>query len=251
MKKLVISACCFLLALQALAQRGLNDIRGEVYNLDTREPIELASVRNLTMNTLAITNKAGVFNIKARIGDSIVVHSLAYESDTLVVGSKKEYVVFLELHATALEEVRIRQAKAVPVNIPEHPFKGKAVTNKVDYFSAEANTADRSRREIGGLNIRVWSNKKAEKKRAIIAGLAEEKKHELELRRVFTEKTISQYLPLRGDDLKAFMVLYRPDMETTANLGEYDIVLYLNDSYKKFQTLTPEQRRQALLPVKE
>ncbi len=249
MKKLSLLIIILMSACSVFAQHGTREIHGEVYNLDTREPIDMATVRNISLNTGAVTNRAGAFTIKARPGDSIIVHNLSFNGDTLIVGSKTDYVIFLRLHENLLEEVKIRQQKAVPIDLPKDPFDGKTVTNKIDYFSKEANSADRSRREIGGLNVRIFTNKKQEKKRAQIESLALEKQHELELRKVFTEENIQKYLPIRGQDLKTFMILYRPDMSTT-DLSEYDIVLYLNDSYKKFEKLSAKEKQEVLLPAK-
>jgi hypothetical protein len=59
---------------------------------------------------------------------------------------------------------------------------------------------------------------------------------------VFTRAYVGSIVPLKGKDLEDFMTLYRPSYAFLRSNNSESLVAYINDSYKKFQTLPPEKR---------
>jgi hypothetical protein len=54
---------------------------------------------------------------------------------------------------------------------------------------------------------------------------------------------VSSLVPLKGADLEDFMFMFRPSYAyIIANNGP-SLVVYVNDSYKKFMALPPEKRK--------
>jgi len=60
---------------------------------------------------------------------------------------------------------------------------------------------------------------------------------------VYTRAYVSSLVPLKGSELEDFMFMFRPTYAyITANNGP-SLVVYVNDSYKKFMALPPEKRK--------
>jgi hypothetical protein len=94
----------------------------------------------------------------------------------------------------------------------------------------------------GGIILRMHYFKGDENKKKKAA----EKEHQRilseEISAIFTADNISYYLPLKGADLDNFLVLYTPEIKVY-NSAEFNLLAYLNTSYKTFLTLTPTQRK--------
>ena len=78
----LISIVLFFIVNLSFAQGNLT---GRVYENKTRIPIAGVSVQNLKSNVFAVTDKNGLFSIRAHVGDLITFSSFAYETDTLYV----------------------------------------------------------------------------------------------------------------------------------------------------------------------
>jgi len=102
----------------------------------------------------------------------------------------------------------------------------------------------------GGVILRMHYFKGDENKK----NKALEKEHQLmlydEISTIFTADNISHYLPLKDADLNNFLLLYTPDIKVY-NSENFNLLQYLNTSYKTWLTLTPDQRKAGQIKFKK
>lgn len=201
-----------------------NVITGRIKNKLTKEKIELATVRNLKQGFTTATDSLGEFRIRGNQGDSIVVSSLGYGTDTLVVNHTTKYEIFLNPSVNMLAPVTLKIINMKPIALPTSPFHGQRVVYQYNYGS----------KNIGGIAIRVWEGKSSEKKKAEQAEKVKELAQEEQIKNWFNADTLSRFIPLKGEHMKKFIELYTPSLKAVKEYGG-NILLYINDSYKKFE----------------
>jgi hypothetical protein len=62
--------------------------------------------------------------------------------------------------------------------------------------------------------------------------------------KIFTPDNIAHYLPIRGQELTNFIILYIPDLKTYRSSG-FNLALYLSSNYKEFCKIPLEKRQSA------
>src|ERR1700761_8917240 len=83
------------------------NLTGRVYENKTRIPIAGVSVQNLKSNVFTVTDKNGLFSIRAHVGDLVTFSSFAYETDTLFVKDLGTTEILMDLKGTNLKVVTI------------------------------------------------------------------------------------------------------------------------------------------------
>ncbi len=170
------------------------------------------------------------------MGDDICFSGSAYKPDTLYVANLKYLEVFLDLQQNMLKEVKVvtQELKTGSLSAPAQTglFNSHTVLYQTD---ANGNP-------IGGIKIMVpdW-NKDAKKKKRDIQIAADEETGK-QIAKVFSPENIQKYVPLKGQELANFIILYSPDVATYNN-KEFNLTLYLNSSYEEFLKMPLEQRQ--------
>jgi len=59
---------------------------------------------------------------------------------------------------------------------------------------------------------------------------------------IWTRAYVSSIAPLKDKDLEDFMTMYRPTYAFVTSNNKESLAVYINDSYKKFEALPPDQR---------
>ena len=70
----------------------------------------------------------------------------------------------------------------------------------------------------------------------------EKRKQEEQIAQVFNATTLGKYLPFEGQELKNFVILYRPDVNTFFDKN-FNITDYISASYRTFMQIPEEKRR--------
>jgi hypothetical protein len=235
-RSLLIIFCCFFATLSVKGQTILN---GHVLENKTRIYLHGVRIQNLSTNQMAFSGDRGEFSIAAKVGDLITFKSFSYQTDTLLVTNMREREVFLEPQKTILNQVTVTDTgnqsatpnkNFFPLYDPE--FHGQTVVYH----------RDRDGNYDGGLTIRLHyftlddHNKKKEQKKT------EERIISEEISTIFTTDNIGHYLPLKGTNLDNFLLLYTPTV-AVYNKKDFVLLAYLNECYKTWLALTPEQRK--------
>jgi len=240
---ILVTFCCVFCAVTLHAQTVFN---GRVLENKTRITLRGVIVQNLSNKLKSITDESGRFSIAAKTGDMLILKAFAYQTDTVLLTDMHYREIFLEPAKTMLNQVTITDSSdrsaAANKNMQyiDPQFHGQTIVyhrNKEKQFD-------------GGIILRMHYFKGDENKKKKAEKKEEERVLSDEISAIFTADNISHYLPLKGDDLDNFLLLYTPEVKTY-NSKEFNLLTYLNTSYKTWLTLTADQRKAGQIFKKE
>jgi hypothetical protein len=212
----------FLFLIISATVNAQNVLKGSVFENATNNKLPNVFVRDNTSKQVTITDNNGNFQVRTETGHTLIFESPGYISDTLYVIDLTPKKIMLEPKTIALREVSIsasRQAFDPKKEYPDVYQKSKVyVLSPSSWFGKENRDARRLKR---------YFRTEAE---------------ERHVDAVFTRAYVGSIVPLKGKDLEDFMTLYRPSYAFLRSNNSESLVAYINDSYKKFQTLPPEKR---------
>ena len=242
-RSLFIVFCCVFCAITLHAQTVFN---GRVLENKTRVTLHGVIVENLNNKLKAITGDDGRFSIAAKINDLLVLKTFGYQPDTLLLTDMHDREIFMEPQRTLLNQVTITDSST----------NSAQAAKNMKYFDPQFHGQtmvyhrDKDGNFDGGIILRMHYFKGDENKKK----KAEEKEHQRilneEISEIFSADNISHYLPLKGADLDDFLVLYTPGTNIY-NGKDFNLLAYLNTSYKTWLTLTPDQRKAGQIFKKE
>jgi hypothetical protein len=225
-------ANCLIISLGILVNnRALGQSKffyGQVVTYQTNK--KLAEIKVLNLNTLAkgVSDKEGKFSVAAKPGDVLTFSDVAYATDTVLVTDMKFATVYMMTRE--LKEVNVNSTKLQLGKLAAAPVTGLFGGHTV------LEQTDASGNKIGGLKIMIRgkANKKSTR-------YAEDEAAERKIAQVFSEENLKNYLPIKGQEMANFIILYTPDVKTYVQID--NLVLYLNTSYKEFITIPLAQRQ--------
>jgi hypothetical protein len=211
-----------LIGLIAGSVNAQSTLRGTVVDRSSGNKLPDVFIRNNNSKQLGITDKDGKFSIKAETGNLLIFDSPGYVSDTLYLVDMVPKKIEMVTKTIALREVTIsstKQAFDPHKEYPEVYTKSKLyVLSPTTWFGKDAKDARRLKRYF----------RREEEERKVDA--------------VFTRAYVGSLVPLKGEDLDDFMVMYRPSYSFISGNDNTSLAVYVNDSYKKYQALPPEKR---------
>ena len=158
--------------------------------------------------------------------------------DTLLLADMHDKEIFLQPQTQMLNQV----------NITDSSGHTNAAAKNMQYVDPEfhGQTAVYQRDENedykGGVALRLHYFTKDDHEKRKAAEKQHDRKISEEISRVFDVSNIEKYVPLKGEDLDNFILLYMPRVNVYTS-KDFNLLTYLNDSYKAWLTLTPAQRR--------
>ncbi|HVW98552.1 MAG TPA: hypothetical protein VHA56_21475 [Mucilaginibacter sp.] len=234
-KKLLVICGCILATLTARSQSVFS---GRVLENKTHIVLHAVRIENLNNRVRTITGDDGQFAIVAKVGDLLVFNSFAYKPDTVLITDMHAREIFLEPKNTMLNGVTVTDTSGMATANP----------NAIQYYDPQFHgqpvvyTRDSKMNYTGGITIRLHYWSKDEKRRRKAAQSAKERQISEHISTIFTPLNISKYVPLKGDDMKDFLLLYTPEVREYTE-KHFSLVPYLSACYENWQTLTPEQRK--------
>lgn len=220
MKKIyLLTAMLFSLAFFVKAQTTL---KGTVYENGSNIRLDNVFIHDKNNKQYTITDKQGNFEINTEAGHLLIFDSPGYVSDTLYVVNLTPKKINLVVKTIALREVNINSTRQMFDPHKEYPEiyeKSKVyIMSPSTWFSKEGRDARRLKKYFA----------REEQERHIDA--------------VFTKAYVGSIVPLKGDNLENFMMLYRPTYAFVTNNNGPSMAAYINDCYKKYLALPPEKR---------
>jgi hypothetical protein len=213
----------FLLCLTVALVKAQDVLKGKVIDGGSNASLSNVFIRDNAAKQYTITDKQGNFEINTETGHLLIFESPGYMSDTLYVIDMTPKKIKLEAQTIALREVNVSASRAAFDPHKEYPdvyTKSKVyVMSPTTWFSKEGKDARRLKR---------YFQYEAE---------------ERHVDAVFTRAYVGSIIPLKGQELENFMVLYRPSYAFLRDNNGPSLVTYINDSYKKFQALPPDKQR--------
>lgn len=217
LRSILTIAVLFFIVLSSKAQV----LSGTVTETGKNTRLENVFIRDLGSKQVALTNKAGEFDIRTLLNHTLIFSLPGYVSDTLFVVDFKIKHIELQQAGISLQAVNVSDSKAVfnpEEEYPEVYRNSKFALSPSRMFGKQSRDARRLKRYF---------------------------KNEVEQRQIdaiFTRALVSSVVPLKGKELESFMAMYRPTLAFAKNSSQQTLVVYINDSYKKFKELPPEKR---------
>ena len=194
-------------------------------------------VRNLSNNQLSVTDYKGGFKINAKANDMLVLSGFGYKTDTVLITNLRYLEIFMQPVDHLLAEVKINAFGKVNKQATLIPFD-KDFHNQTMLYQRDPKTGYYK----GGVDLRIFSNKKTEKDQAKLSKMMEKDATATEIAEVFSDKNIAKYVPLKEKELISFIMRFTPSVETFRS-GDFELTNYLSACYKEFLKLTPEERQ--------
>ncbi|WP_316804823.1 carboxypeptidase-like regulatory domain-containing protein [Pedobacter nototheniae] len=202
------------------------------------------SVKNLTNKKITSTNNAGKYTISANVGDLIEFSLVGYHTDTLYLTNLLNRTIYLPAKSNSLNDVNIQGVRLNKslVNVKD------PLAEKYTLLSTGGNL-DRKRMtdKVGGLGLNLGYGKYKRQQRKE-ADLEEKERYQEEIDDNFNEKTVAEMTKLEGQDLKNFLLIYRPSVEAVKSERPYRYPYYISRAYAAWNKLTPQERKLQDLP---
>lgn len=202
------------------AQQELT-VNAVVFEKNSKIRLVGATVFNKRNKYVAVTNNMGLFNIKAAVGDTLLISKLYYDDVTTAVGLAKDMVIYLKKNTNMLDEIVVNKTRVI--DEIKKDYKGGVPTGKVSVLSFLSPLS-----AIYGLTSRDGQNARR---------FSRYYNNELKQSHVdtfFNKSIVSSNTGLTGKELDNFMLNYRPDYEKSKNWTTYDGIKWIKDSYKKY-----------------
>jgi hypothetical protein len=215
-----------LLPLSAAYAQQEQLVKGVIMESGTMNRIALAEITNKRNKFVVGSNDLGIFEIKASIGDTLVVVKRDFSDKEFVVVGTTAIVV--KLNRTTLNTVNIYgQSKKQEMNQIKQDYrdKGSFYAGKPPLLSYIFTPLTAIYELFGKTpkNARRFNKYySTELQQGEIDGF-------------FNETLIQRETDLRGKDLEQFMLNYRPAYEQAKNWTEYDAIKYIRDNYAKYK----------------
>ncbi|WP_295672485.1 carboxypeptidase-like regulatory domain-containing protein [uncultured Mucilaginibacter sp.] len=229
---LLVALCSFFFVKTTFAQEELS---GRVYENKTNVFLQGVKVEDLKTHTMTMTGKDGSFTIKAAVGDVICFSVFSYKPDTVYVANLKYMQVFLDLRQNMLDEVKVTNQEikgnaGFAPQVERGPLNSQSVT-----YQTDANGDYK-----GGVKLRVFDGGPTQKQRE--KAVSDKEKQKQGILKVFNADYLKKYLPITGQEMQNFIILYMPDPGTF--YGEtFNLVAYLNGCYEEFQKIPLDDRQ--------
>jgi hypothetical protein len=231
MKGIVIKSSIiftFFLASSAvvLAQQDFQ-LSGVIMTSGSTNRIALAEITNKRTGYTVGSNDLGLFQIKATVGDTLVVIKREYVDKQIVVLSSRDMIVYMNLSGNTLNQVDIRgQSKKAELDDIKQEFR-----NKGSFYAGKPPLLSYIFSPLTAIYELFGRTPKNAKR---FGKYYNNEMQQTTIDGFFNESLIKKNTELSGPELESFMLNYRPDYSKSKNWTEYDAVKYIRDSYKQY-----------------
>jgi len=226
----------FFILLTALVSvvHAQGQLTGRVYEDKTTKVLQGIRVEDQKSNSITTTGPDGSFVIKAAIGDVVTFTNFNYKRDTLFLTNLNYVQVFMVLNQTMLQEVNVtnQQIKG-NAGFTTQQTPGVLGSKTVKYQLDDNGDAK------GGVLLNIHDgtdNRQHEEK------VAHQEKQKEKIRRVFNADSLKIFLPITGQEMENFIILYTPDVKTYFSF-DFSLPSYLSRCYREFMMIPEEERK--------
>lgn len=217
----------FLMISSFVQAQGDFQLNGVVMASGSSIRIALAEITNKRSGYTVGSNDLGLFQIKAVVGDTLVVVKRDYTDKQVVVLSSRDMIVYLNLSGTMLNQVDIKgQSKKAELEGIKKDFRDKGV-----FYEGKPPLLSYIFTPLTALYELFGSTPKKARR---FGKYYHTEMQQTEIDGFFNESLIKKNTELTGKELENFMLNYRPDYQKSKNWTEYDAVKYIRDSYKQY-----------------
>ena len=221
---LILFCCCFALSIQA---QQLFTIGGIVYKKNYTDRIAQVQVTNSTKKTNTLTDNFGVFHIQAATGDTLLFRKIDLTTQYFVISGAYDINIYMQPVYT-LNEVTVKeQTKKQELNdvLNQYRKQGTYADGKPKAMSFLASPLTGMYELFGKNPGRARRFKEYSKN---------ELEH-LEISKKYNKGVVKKLTNLPDDEIEDFMNTFSPSYEIVKDWNEYDVITYINKSFKYFQ----------------
>ncbi|KQM66459.1 hypothetical protein ASE74_08640 [Pedobacter sp. Leaf216] len=225
-----LSLLLFFFPKKTLAQN--TSTKGVIIEKGTQLRIALAVITNISNKQAVGSNDMGLFAIKAKIGDTLVITKRHFNNIIVVVSNDQDLVINLVRADMLLEDVTIR-AENKQQNLSAIRL---AHQKKTYFYGKKRNPLYYMRYPLAAV-MELFSAERKNAKR--FDRYYENETKELEIDRFFNVRIVKNNTTFTGKQMDKFMLDYRPKYKQIKNWTNYDAVGYIKKSAKQYlDTLT-------------
>ena len=187
------------------------------------------------------SNELGLFRIAASVGDTLSISKSGYSDLILPLLELSDKVLMLQ-PVISLSEVKVLgQSKKQELDEVRNQYRKKG-----SYYAGKPPLLAYFFRPLTALYELI--GKTPAQARRFNAYYTKELQ-ESEIDRRFSAYAITKVTGLEGNDLKNFMILYRPDYQNVAKFDEYAMINYIKKSHQLFNDAGRPKAIRSLPPL--
>lgn len=187
-----------------------------------------ANIRNTRTQQTTATNNLGLFEIRALVGDSLVVSKIGYTPLTHIVGDSTNILIRLYADNVLIERVDIlKKSREAELQDYFDGYRRQGLHHggnpslMAHIFNPVSSLYERL--SPSGRNVRRFKS------------LMNYELQATAVDRAFNEYQVNKLTGLEADDLVNFMSLYRPSYQQVESWANYDMQLYIQKSFEQFE----------------
>lgn len=231
MKRILVFAVLMVSYMAAISQVTL---KGKVMDSKSDVPLDGATIFNTTQGIFRKAGQNGMFSIRAVENDILIFSSLGYRPDTVQISQ--------DIMATGLF-IGLKSSPLAldTVTITQRTYAEDSLLRRMEY----AHLLDRPTKTMRGGNnaqygfgvtaspITYFSRSEKQKRKFKKEYREYEEDAYIDYR--FSPAYVHRITGLDGEELQLFMRNYRPGYQELRSMLQEDLVLYINDAFKKFK----------------
>jgi hypothetical protein len=202
-------------------------IKGEVRDLANNNLMENVNLKNIYSQQGMTIGADGKFSITVKKGELIEFTKIGYQTVRVRILSEKEP-----------EYYKIVMNKT-PIELREVDIRGRPLDYKKDsirYRKTYDIVMRKERRdEVDMRSMPLAMLSKKNRQEWAFQKMYDKWEQEKYIDFVFNDKLVSRITYLEGEDLKAFMLRYRPPYDLVRNVSEYEYLDYIKSCYYHFK----------------
>lgn len=202
-------------------------MRGLVVEANNGARVPQANITNLRTRQLARSSPTGEFQLAVTVGDSLSISKVGYQTVVAEIKTMSDILINFHRDAIQIETVTVeRLSKKAELEDVMQGYRKQGV-----YFEGKPTVLQYIANPLTSLyELLGRTPQNARRFRNHI----EWELGETEVDRLFNQTRVQELTGLQGPDLVNFMRWYRPSYEKVAHWGEYDIMHYIQTSFKQF-----------------
>jgi hypothetical protein len=203
-----------------------NSVQGLIMERSGASRISGVYILNKKSGISAFTNELGLFRIGASVGDTLFISKSGYSELSFPLLELSDKVLMLQ-PVISLSEVKVLgQTKKQELDAIKDQYRKKG-----SYYAGKPPLLAYFFRPLTAL-YELIGKTPAQARRFNTYYIKELQESEVDRR--FSAYAIQNVTGLEGNDLKNFMILYRPEYQNVAKFDEYAMINYIRSSLQKF-----------------
>lgn len=188
--------------------------------------VDGAQIINQRTGLSVVSSSLGLFQIKASIGDTLLIIKREFSDFTAAVTSTTDMLIYLSRDRT-LKEVKIyAQTKKAEMEDMKREYK-----NKGAFYQGKPPALAFIFKPLTAI-YELFGRTPRNARR--FGRYYETEMQQTLIDRFFNEQLIQSHTDLKGDNLEDFMLNYRPEYEKAKSWADYDALKHIKDSYRKY-----------------